>query len=77
MKVRGREKLDVPTFKVKAVDTIGAGDAFAAGFITARIEGKDLRNSVKFANAVAASEVMFRGTHTLLSRKELEKKFRV
>jgi sugar/nucleoside kinase (ribokinase family) len=77
VKVRGPEKTDVPTFKVKAVDTIGAGDAFAAGFITARIEGKNLKDSAKFANAVAASEVMFRGTHTLLSRRQLEKKFKV
>lgn len=77
VKVRGEENFEVPTFKVRAVDTIGAGDAFAAGFVTGRAEGKNLRDSVRFANAVAASEVMFRGTHTLLSRKQLEKKFRV
>ncbi|HHU62650.1 MAG TPA: carbohydrate kinase family protein [Clostridiales bacterium] len=43
---------------VEAVDTTGAGDAFAAGFITGILKGWDLERCGKFANAVGAHCVM-------------------
>ena len=38
----GEEKLDVEPFKVKVVDTTGAGDAFCAGFLYGLINDKSL-----------------------------------
>ena len=45
----------VPTYTVPVCDTTGAGDAFAAGVLYARlVKERDLYTSVRFANAVAA-----------------------
>ncbi len=43
-----------PGFKVKVVDTTAAGDAFTAALAVARSEGKDLRESLRLANAAGA-----------------------
>lgn len=51
----------VSGFKVKPVDTTGAGDAYNAGFVVARLKGWELRNSARFANAVAALKTMRKG----------------
>lgn len=50
-------RADVPGFEVKGVNTVGAGDAFAAGLIWARLEGWDWTRSTRFANACSAIEV--------------------
>ena len=44
----------MPAFAVKAVDTLGAGDAFHAGFTLALAEGHDVVQTMRFACAVAA-----------------------
>ena len=36
------------------VDTVGAGDSFAAAFCVARLEGRSLRFAADFANRVAS-----------------------
>lgn len=41
-------------FEVKVVDTVGAGDAFDAGFIAARLRGDSVDDALRYANAVAA-----------------------
>lgn len=46
--------LRVPTFEVDVVDATGAGDAFAAGFITGVWKGWSLERTAQFANAVGA-----------------------
>lgn len=43
-----------PGFKVKAVDTTGAGDVFHAGFIYGLLQNWELVEILRFANAVAA-----------------------
>ena len=43
-----------PARKVKAIDTTGAGDSFAAGFIAAYIKGKKLNKCLDYANLVAS-----------------------
>lgn len=49
-------------FRVDAVNTIGAGDSFDAGFIKAQKIGKNLSESIRFANATAALKI---STHVL------------
>lgn len=53
-----RLRLEVPAFRNEApVDTIGAGDNFVAGFLAAILEGSEIGECARFANAVAAVSV--------------------
>ena len=45
---------EVPGFRVEVADTVGAGDAFAAGFLHGLERGLDARSAGRFANAVGA-----------------------
>jgi len=45
----------VPPFAVKVVDTTGAGDAFTAGFMAARLWGWTAQECALFANACGAA----------------------
>lgn len=47
----------VPAFKVKAVDTIAAGDTFNGALITALLEGQPMMSAITFAHAAAAIAV--------------------
>jgi len=54
--------VDVPAIRVPhVVDPIGAGDAFCAGFLAARLEGLDARASVRWAVACGAAAVSVEG----------------
>lgn len=48
---------NVPGFKVQPVDTTGAGDTFNGAFAVARASGKNMYDSISFANAAAALSV--------------------
>ena len=52
----------LPAYRVNAVDTTGAGDAFNGGLIAALAEGKSLHDAALFANALAALSVQRLGT---------------
>jgi 5-dehydro-2-deoxygluconokinase len=54
-------RVDVPGFKVEAVNTVGAGDAFAAGLIRGRHLGWEWRRAARFANACGAIQVTRHG----------------
>ena len=55
---RGAERADVPAEPVdEVVDTTGAGDLFAAGFLTGEARGLGLEQSLKLG-AIAAAEVI-------------------
>lgn len=41
-------------FTIEVVDTVGAGDAFVAGYLSARLDGLDLNASLRRANACGA-----------------------
>lgn len=52
----------VPGFKVdNVIDTVGAGDGFAAGLIAGLIEGKTLEESIIRANAIGAMAIQVAG----------------
>jgi len=53
----GEQEILVPTYKVEAVDTTGAGDTFNAAFAVALAEGKPLQESIRFANRAASLSV--------------------
>lgn len=57
----GEEQLKVEPFKVKAVDTTGAGDAFCAGFLYGLIKKKTLYECGQIANFVASRSVTLMG----------------
>ncbi len=57
----GDERLMVEPFKVKAVDTTGAGDAFCAGFLYGLIHKKSLYECGQLGNFVASRSVMAMG----------------
>jgi len=63
-----------PAFRVKPVDTTGAGDGWNAGFLVGICEGWELEKSVTIANAVGALVVTKRGAITAMPyRVELNK----
>ena len=54
----------IPAYKVKAIDTTGAGDSFCAGFITGLVKGMSYVECGNFANAVGAHCVSAIGATT-------------
>lgn len=69
--------LNVPAVPgIKATDTIGAGDNFVAGFITAILDGLDLMECARFANATASIAVQSVGATTgVKSREQVLKQY--
>lgn len=57
----GRETHLVEAFKVKVVDTTGAGDAFCAGFLYGLISGKSVYECGRIGNFVASRCIMKMG----------------
>jgi ribokinase len=57
----GNERLSVEPFKVKAIDTTGAGDAFNSGFLYGLIQNKSLYECGQLGNFVASRSVMTMG----------------
>lgn len=50
----GGERAEVPAFAVQAVDTVGAGDAFVAGYLAELIAGEPLPERLRTAAACGA-----------------------
>lgn len=64
----GATRWTVPTWPVVALDTVGAGDAFAAGFLSGRLHGRDVEASLGLAARVAALVVAAPGDQAGLPR---------
>lgn len=60
----GGRLLHLDAFRVNAVDTTGAGDVFAAGYIAMRLRGLGLYERLLFANAAAAIKVTRAGARS-------------
>lgn len=72
-----KEQFLVPAYpEAHCIDTIGAGDNFASGFIAALLEGKSIRECGMFANAVASISVESVGATTgVLNRSQAEERY--
>ncbi|MFZ2454903.1 MAG: carbohydrate kinase family protein [Candidatus Altiarchaeia archaeon] len=66
-----KEKTFIPAFRVKAIDTTGAGDVFAAGFIRAHSLGWDLKKCGLFASAAAALKTQGYGAERYPTNQEV------
>ncbi|MBI2715196.1 MAG: sugar kinase [Rhizobiales bacterium] len=63
----------MPAFKVKAIDSLGAGDAFHGAFTLALAEGRDLASTMRFASATATLKcTRFGGASGAPTRAEVE-----
>lgn len=60
-------------FPVEVVDSTGAGDCFAAGFVHGFLQEWPLSKTARFASAVAAISIQYRGGHAgAPTQKEVE-----
>lgn len=62
-----------PAFRVKVVDTTGAGDAFSAGFLYGLLEGCDIEDCLKIGNFVAAYNIQHYGARNFPKVDEVRK----
>ncbi len=60
-----------PGFKIIPVDTVGAGDAFMAGFVDAYLDGRPLEDIAFWANAMGALVASKNGASPHFDRDEL------
>ncbi|MDR1766006.1 MAG: sugar kinase [Lachnospiraceae bacterium] len=61
----------------KCIDTTGAGDSFASGFICGLLEGWDLRTCAAYANCTASLAVETIGATTgVVSREAVDERYR-
>lgn len=61
----------IESFRINAIDTTGAGDAFDAGFIHAILKGVPVKDSCLMGNALAAYKCLGRGPRHLPRLSEL------
>ncbi|WP_343210606.1 ribokinase [Anaerolentibacter hominis] len=66
----GKRRGILPAFRVNAIDTTGAGDAFNGGLVAGLAEGMDLWEAARFANALAALSVQKLGTTPSMPDRE-------
>lgn len=63
------KKIFVSSYKVKAIDTVAAGDSFNGALVASLARGDDIEKALKFANAMGALTVTEKGAipslHTL------------
>lgn len=71
--LEGSDLKHMPAFAITAVDTLGAGDVFHAGFALALAEGRDLTGALHFACAAAALKcTRFGGANGAPKRAEVD-----
>ncbi|MGI9185738.1 MAG: carbohydrate kinase family protein, partial [Solirubrobacteraceae bacterium] len=58
---RGDERARAPAPRVDVIDTVGAGDCFAAGFLAGQLAGMALDRALKLACACGALSTRFAG----------------
>ncbi len=77
MAVRGPERIMAPSLTVNAIDPVGAGDSFDAGFLHQYVRGADLNTCLKSGNLAGAfSTTRPGGTEAYRDRAHRESFFR-
>lgn len=71
-KTRDAQALNVPGYEIKVVDTIGAGDAFTAGFVWAHLGGESLADSCEMGVRCGALVATHRGGSVPISAEQLK-----
>lgn len=73
----GHDLFEVPPFSAPSVvDTLGAGDAFDAGVICGKLEGRSLYEAVRMGHACAAAKVMHPGAQSMPARARIKTQFK-
>lgn len=70
----GQDSLEVPTLKVRPVDTVGAGDAFAGTFAAALAGGSELTAAVRQANCAGALATLKAGAQEAIPTRAAVRK---
>ena len=68
----GKEFYRSKEYSLSIVDRVGGGDAFAAGFICALLDGRDARDALEFGAAASAFKHTVPGDFNIASRNEVE-----
>lgn len=61
-----QERISIPAPRVEVVEPVGAGDAFAAGYLSAMLHGAAPRRRLRLGHLVAAHALGVTGDHTPL-----------
>jgi sugar/nucleoside kinase (ribokinase family) len=69
--VTADDTIRVPAEPVEVVDTTGAGDLYAAGFLHAYTQGRDLETCARLGSAAAAEVISHLGARPLVPLKEI------
>jgi 2-dehydro-3-deoxygluconokinase len=69
---REGERVAVPAIPAAVVDRVGAGDAFAAGFLHGYLESGDVERGLRAGVALAALKLTVRGDLAVVSAAELD-----
>lgn len=72
---RGSETLRSPAMRVDAVDAVGAGDSFNAGFLHQYVRGADLASCLRFGNLTGALSVTRAGGTGAFGDREHRERF--
>lgn len=65
-----------PRHRVDVVDRVGAGDAFVAGLIAGRLEGRDWEDALQLAAALGAHKLTIHGDFCVTTRAAVEQMMR-
>jgi sugar/nucleoside kinase (ribokinase family) len=71
--VRGDETIEVPAVPTEVVDTTGAGDLYAAGFLYGYTQGMSLADCGRYGAIAAAEVISHMGARPLVNLGELVK----
>ncbi|MBR0295093.1 MAG: hypothetical protein IJQ67_04230 [Bacilli bacterium] len=70
MYLEGDKEYHYDAFKIECVDSNGAGDTFHGAFLVAYLEGKSIKECVRFASATSAIKCQKAGARIALPNKD-------